>query len=308
MYCGLCLTGCPYDLIYNSSLTLGALQQQASFRYVPGVIVRKLREANGGVDIEADGRTGGPKQRFSASRVFLGGGVLSTTKIVLDSLEAHGHELVMKQSQYFAFPWLRYRPTPGVDGERLHALAQAFIEVRDPSLSERTIHLQVYTYNDLYWRAFGPAAGSAAGRRLLGSLMSRLLYVQGYLHSDISSTIAVRLIADDGDTRLRLDARPDGRGADIIRRLVGTIAAARRDFRAVPLRPLLVIGRPGAGSHAGGTLAMRRTPGPFESDALGRPTGFSNVHVIDASCLPSLPATTQTLTVMANAHRIGSTA
>jgi choline dehydrogenase-like flavoprotein len=53
---------------------------------------------------------------------------------------------------------------------------------------------------------------------------------------------------------------------------------------------------------------MRENPGPFQTDLLGRPTGFSQVHVVDASVFPSLPATTITLSVMANAHRIGSAA
>jgi choline dehydrogenase-like flavoprotein len=53
---------------------------------------------------------------------------------------------------------------------------------------------------------------------------------------------------------------------------------------------------------------MCQNPGDFQADLLGRPTGFSRVHVVDASVFPSLPATTITLSVMANAHRIGSAA
>ena len=40
-------------------------------------------------------------------------------------------------------------------------------------------------------------------------------------------------------------------------------------------------------------------------DPLGRPQGWSRVHAVDASVLPSVPATTITFSVMANAHRIG---
>jgi choline dehydrogenase-like flavoprotein len=39
---------------------------------------------------------------------------------------------------------------------------------------------------------------------------------------------------------------------------------------------------------------------------LGRPVGFERVSAVDAAVLPSIPATTITLTVMANAHRIAS--
>jgi len=40
---------------------------------------------------------------------------------------------------------------------------------------------------------------------------------------------------------------------------------------------------------------------------LGRPTGWSNIHFVDSSVLPSIPATTLALTIMANACRIGDT-
>jgi choline dehydrogenase-like flavoprotein len=66
------------------------------------------------------------------------------------------------------------------------------------------------------------------------------------------------------------------------------------------------LGAPGESVHCGGTFPMRKSPGDLETDTLGRPTGFSRVHVVDASVFPSLAAATITLTAMANAHRIAS--
>jgi len=37
---------------------------------------------------------------------------------------------------------------------------------------------------------------------------------------------------------------------------------------------------------------------------LGRLGKWENIHLIDASVFPNVPATTFTLTIMANAHRI----
>ena len=44
----------------------------------------------------------------------------------------------------------------------------------------------------------------------------------------------------------------------------------------------------------------------WESDRLGRVSHFSKIHMVDGTVLPSLPATTITYTIMANAYRIGS--
>ena len=65
---------------------------------------------------------------------------------------------------------------------------------------------------------------------------------------------------------------------------------------------------PGRSYHSGGTFPMHRSPGRLETDVLGQFPALPNVHFIDASVFPSIPATTITLTVMANAHRIATQA
>ena len=77
-------------------------------------------------------------------------------------------------------------------------------------------------------------------------------------------------------------------------------------LRAVPLSPMLRPGDAGRGFHAGGTLPMSARPGPFQTDVWGRPHGLRRVHVVDSSVFPSINASTITLTVMANAHRIAA--
>jgi choline dehydrogenase-like flavoprotein len=53
---------------------------------------------------------------------------------------------------------------------------------------------------------------------------------------------------------------------------------------------------------------MAAAPVRGQSDRLGRPAGWQRLHLIDASSLPAIPATTITFPVMANAHRIGALA
>jgi choline dehydrogenase-like flavoprotein len=59
--------------------------------------------------------------------------------------------------------------------------------------------------------------------------------------------------------------------------------------------------------HFGGSFPMDKTiSGDFSSDLLGRVGPWRNVHLVDASVFPTVPATTFTLTIMANAHRIAT--
>jgi choline dehydrogenase-like flavoprotein len=164
--------------------------------------------------------------------------------------------------------------------------------------------LQVYTYNDLYSKAIKGklAAVPRLADRLSEMAVNRVMAIQGYLHSNESSTASIRL---DGE-KLLVTGNGDGQSATRVKTLVKKLSRNARALGFFPISPLVRIGDPGQGAHVGGTFPMRAQPGPFESDRLGRPYGFSRVHLIDSSVLPSIPATTITLTVMANAYRIGS--
>ncbi len=97
-----------------------------------------------------------------------------------------------------------------------------------------------------------------------------------------------------------------GPAAARVRRVVRRLTANARLLGMVPLPGLVQVGRPGKGNHLGGSLPMRREPGDLETDTLGCLRGLKRVHVVDAAVFPSFPATTVTLSVMANAHRIAS--
>jgi choline dehydrogenase-like flavoprotein len=91
-----------------------------------------------------------------------------------------------------------------------------------------------------------------------------------------------------------------------VRRISRKLFKCSKYLRTIPLLPLLQMGKPGEGAHVGGTFPMRHTPGELETDILGRLMGMRRTHIVDASVFPSVPSTTITLSVMANAHRIGS--
>ncbi|HEV2033060.1 MAG TPA: GMC oxidoreductase [Candidatus Dormibacteraeota bacterium] len=313
VFCGKCIYGCPYEVIYNSDQSLEQLRTRRAFTYRAGVVVERLREIES--QVEVSGHTlddYGPFQ-IRADKVFLACGVLSTARVMLTSLDAFEHPIQAVDNCYFLLPLVRYRSQPDAPEEPLYTLAQVFIEVVDPAVGPQTAHLQVYTYNELYAKEL---------RRLLGpldrllppalrrNLLGRLLLIQGYLHSDLSARIQITLRRETGDrpATLELAAVENPRTRPALSALRRRLWAERSSMKAYPVSPALRVGEPGRGFHTGGTFPMRLNPTAFEVDVIGRPYGFSNVHVVDASVFPSLPATTITLSVMANAHRIGTSA
>lgn len=318
IYCGLCMYGCPRELIYSSAFTLRRLKNNPRFIYRKNFWVRKLRERPGKIEVighEYDPDSPhlvffGEDIVIPARRAFLAAGTLATTRIILESLQAYDHTLKLLDSRYYLFPLLRYRKISGVERENLHTLSQLFLELVDPALGRNTIHLQIYSYNELYRQALRSMLGPlfSIARIPVRALLERMLIAQGYLHSDYSPSINVSLSKGEKNRpgKLSLHVPQDERsnGNQIIQNLMRKLYDNRSLLRGIPLSPLLKMTAPGRGFHSGGVLPMRSRPGDFECDVLGRPSGFSRLHVVDSTVFPSIPATTITFTVMANAHRI----
>lgn len=307
--CGLCMYGCPYGFIYNSADTVDRLLEHPRFSYQPDFIVESLAERGASVLITGRDRLTGTVSRIVAERAYLAAGAIPTTRILLTSMAALDRPVRMLDSQYYVVPLLMLRTVRGVRDEPLHTLSQLYVEVRDPRVSPYTVHLQVYTYNDLIGqmvrRVLGPFAGSLD--RLARNLEGRLIVLQGYLHSAHSGTMRVELRSNGGgrEPSLAVTGEPRRHTRRVVRRVLMKLARHSLQLGAVPLLPLATIAEPGRGFHTGGAFPMRSRPGAFQTDVLGRPSGWSRVHVVDATVLPSIPATTITFTVMANAHRIG---
>jgi choline dehydrogenase-like flavoprotein len=312
VHCGKCIYGCPYEFIYNSAHTLEKLRGNVAFTYCPGVVVEKLVETGSQVEVTGRSIDGGEAFLQAADKVFVACGVLSTARLMLASLDAYDQPVLALDNCYFLMPLLRYRGQPGAIHERLHTLAQVFIEVADPAIGQHGAHLQVYTYNELYQEELARMMGRLRGAlpMIKGAALGRLLLIQGYLHSDLSAGIRIVLKRGSGGASPSLDLQgePNPRTRPALTALGRRLWAERGSMKAVAMSRMLRVGLPGRGFHTGGTFPMRANPGPFEVDTLGRPHGFTRVHIVDSSVFPSLPATTITLSVMANAHRIGTEA
>lgn len=313
-YCGMCMYGCPDELIYNASSTLARLQRHPDFTYARGVVVERVTEERSRARIHARRLADGDATRVDGERVFLACGPIATTRILLESLELHDHPVELQDSQYFMIPLLRFAGERAVQTRAMHALAQLFVEIESERVSPNTVHLQIYGYNDLYDATFRRMLGRA--HRLLRlpveQIVNRLLLIQGYLHSDESPRIAVTLgrARNGRPASLRLTGVAPARPvSEAIGRIARVLREHRGAFRALPIMRMATVAHPGRGFHTGGSFPMvAGLPGATESDILGRPGGLTRVHAVDSTVFPSVPATTITFTVMANAHRIGTEA
>jgi len=311
--CGLCMYGCPYDLIYSSRKSILHWAQGGRIRYLRGIEVEGFQERPDRVEVWGKNLDDGQSWRKETERLFLAAGTLVSTALVLGSPASPTKSARFLDSQYFTVPLFLFDSTRKVRAESLHTLAQLFLEVLPGAISSRLIHLQIYTYNEMIHRLMEQKLGLL--RHSLEFLMEkaegRLAFLQGYLHSDDSGMMEMSLNSDThGIRRVSLLARVNPRSRRVIRAVLAKLSRHAGQTGFVPIWPMLKIGAPGRGFHSGGSLPMRSVAREKEisTDILGRPFGLKRVHVVDSSVFPSISATTITLTAMANAHRIATEA
>ena len=286
-------------------MTLASLLAYPRFRYQSGLTVRTVKEESGGVSLQAMDMEGSVR-RMEGDRVFLAAGALGTASILLRSTEQFDHKVILKDSQYFLLPLLRLKGTAGVASDRLHTLSQIFLEIFDQAVSPYTVHLQTYTYNELFREPVLAKLGAAKSLFPVEAFVGRLLLFQGYLHSAHSPHIEVSLERSEDGDQLKLVGVSNEQTRKTLKKLVRKLTGISGLTGLLPLFPMLQPGKPGRGFHSGGTFPMRADPGPGETDIYGRPYGMARIHAVDSTVFPSVPATTITFTVMANAYRIGS--
>jgi choline dehydrogenase-like flavoprotein len=313
IYCGRCLYGCPYGCIYSSGDDLPGLisQKKGPFNYITNTVIESVHESGTGVIARGYNRLSSESVSLEAGRAFVGAGVIPSTKLMLNSTETYDRPVEVLDSQYFLFPMLLLQGHKEVGREALQTLSQIFIEIRDEEISAHTVHLQLYTYNDIisgtlrFRLRFLPFLAGLIAQ----NLEHRMVVIQGFLHSSDSGRMTIELKRNQGmgKNRLVVTGKPRPSAKKVVHRVIDKLGKSIRGLGLFPLKPAVEILSPGRGYHYGGSFPMRAKPGAMETDIYGRLPGFSRTHIVDASVFPSIAATTITLTAMSNAHRIGST-
>jgi hypothetical protein len=230
---------------------------------------------------------------------------------VLGSLGRAGETVKAQESAQFTLPLLSGRSAGDPRQEQDFTLNQfnMVIDADDDGLNVSQIHF--YTYNP----AFEPALPAVLRRpslaRPLGQLLARLTVAIGYLPSWRSPSLELRATpAGAGDDLPQLTIRRNdvAWGRDpMLRAILWRLTRAGRRLDLWPILPGLMVAIGAKSYHVGSTFPHSdRGRGWPSSDRLGRVGPWDRIHLVDAAVFPNVPATTFTLTVMANAHRIAT--
>ncbi|WP_299950995.1 hypothetical protein [uncultured Modestobacter sp.] len=311
--CGLCMTGCPYSLIYSAAQTMDGLRRLPNVRYLGGLLAERIGQDGDEVVVRARELSTGVLREFRADRLFVGAGAVGTTRLVLGSLPGPSPAVELLESRQYLVPFLSRRGVADPRGPHVRDFTlnqfNLLITFDDRGLDTSQVHC--YPHNPAIAEALPRVLGSGAGRWLGDHVLDRLTVGFGYLPSWASPKVRVhvRPAATGGLPEVTLERCEDRTRPPMLR------DALRRLVRAAPrldLWPVLShVELSGAAKsyHFGGSFphvpagAGGTTPG---TDRWGRLPAWDRVHLIDGSVLPTIASSTFTMTVMANAHRIAS--
>ena len=300
--CGHCLAGCPEDVLLDFSATINRIKEMyPNFSYVPHIKVNSFTETEENVIVHGERLKGeGEAVSMPADKLFLACGPLATAIIVLGS-QQEKQDVEILDSQYFFIPFISLKPLLNTEElANYHSSCQLMAEHVNGARTTNRTHLQFYFYNEIFERVvFHKLPFMKRFHFALMPIYRRLGLVQGFIHSDSSAKMSLKK-AENGGFELSVSKKAPN-GIKILPPILWKLLKAG----LIPILPGLQFKLPGQSFHNGGSFPMQSTGGFLTTEANGKLRGFNRVYIADSSAFPSIPATTITLTIMANAYRVG---
>jgi choline dehydrogenase-like flavoprotein len=305
-YCGMCLTGCANQSIYNAAYDLKWLLRQPAFRYIPDVFVKEIettREYNIVKGIHTKSRE---NIQFTADKILLAAGAIGTAKLVLNALNLHSHRVPLLSSPTVAFAALLPSQLGQTAPERYFGLAQLSFFIRNASQTPSTN--QDYAFGNIF-TAHGLPTSDFISRTPLSRPIARKLmkFIQPSIvvaNCFLPGALSKHSLSIDKDSNIHLSGDYEPALQDWIALLKNRITKIFRQCGAVMLPGSFVQSLPGSDLHYAGTVPHQDSPKPYQAFSNGMVAGLQNVYVVDGAALTNLPAKPHTFSIMANADRI----
>jgi len=296
---GTCLWGCRRRSLYSAIEDLSLLRRHENFSERQGFIVECLVRKEGFWSVQGRDVKAHTLGEFTAHKVMLAAGTLATTRLALRLI---GHESPVPLLSCPTAAFMIWLP-------RLLGLRRTSTF----GLGQLSFVLQPQERDTVFGSTFNPTGIPVAeflrylplkrryGCDLLKGLLSSCLVGNVFLPGKWSASVT-RL---NQEGALEIEGNYREETAKIMCEVSSNLHSAFFRLGGIVLPGSFVLGEPGSDIHYAGTLPMGSSTAGAGSSALGELVGGNGVHVVDGACLPMLTGKSHTLTIMANADRIG---
>ncbi len=306
--CSLCMTGCPYGLIYSASHSFDRLRADGRITYLGNLLAIELTESDSVPQVTVRNLSTGRIEHLSADRIYVACGAIGTTRLVLSSLGLFNQPVHLDEAMQFVMPFVSMRSTVDPRNEKTFTLNQFNVLFDASGDGFDLCQIHMYPYNPVFLTSLPELLQRPATQPLTAALLRRLSVGLGYLPSWASPRVTITahsraagLLPDVEIDRAQTPGWPV-----MLRRFVSSLVRAAPTLDLWPVLPKTTVSPAAKSYHFGGSFPHGDARRGLTTDRLGRLENWEHIYVIDASVFPNVPATTFSLTIMANAHRIAS--
>jgi len=310
--CGLCMTGCPYSYVYSASQTFDQLIAAGKVHYTGGLVATSLGERDGRPFVTVRDTASGEVETLTADKIFVGIGSVATTRLVATSLDRFDEPMHFRESVQFVMPFVSLASNGALRQDDSFTLNQFNLLLPFDEAGRDLVQVHAYSYNDAMDLAIPGVLRMPALKGVGTQLLKHLTVGLGYLPSWWSPGFDVTFTKPSSSGQLAhvaiAAATSANESAKRLRAVNVRLLKVARQLGIAPVVPMVSMSAPGKSYHFGGSFPHSNVPtAGRESDLLGRVDPWRHIHLVDATVFPTISATTFTLTIMANAHRIART-
>lgn len=302
----------PISFPYRTRTVIEDLKRHKNFTYISGQLVLKAKDKNKHVEIESISLEDREKSYISSRYLILAAGSLNTARILLRSFELYNYKAPFLTKGHTMFVCLHLQTLINEAfsfGIKRHpsniaSLGQVSLTCNNLIRGLNSFFVQFYRCNPLAQEMalqYIPLPKQLAS--LVFSIVAPYLVIVDIrfptFESD-KSFCRLRKGTHDSDV-LEVSSHKTNKEIEMHKEGLKRISKQIRSFGLFPLKTITS----NVTSHYAGGVPFQTKPGNLSTDLKGKLHQAKRIYVADSSTWKSLPAKPPTLTIMANAARVG---
>jgi len=291
--------------MYKPDITLSELKSKKNFKYLPGYIVQTVTDKPAQVLVSAQGIETDTPKVFKARCVILAAGSINTCRILLSSFKAYDQSIPFITKPHTLTSYLNLKFLLRPQSRRVTGLCQLVISHLHKHTTD--VSAQFYSYKSLLWYKLLPFIPLPTPLALTFlSLVGQALLVSDNRYAwGVEKNNTLTLRRRKTQEYLDLHYSPDPTRLNQLRNSIHRIQFGLLRMGIIPLKTVSLAH--GSTAHYAGGIPVREKKGDelLSVNSQGQLWQASNIYVADSSTWSYLPAKPLTLTIMANANRIG---
>lgn len=294
-----CLLGCNKKSLYTAIYDLEKLKKFSNFYHSPGFLVNSLFQISKYWEVRGLIAKTDKKFILSTKKVILAAGTLATTRLALQTLKIYTPtKLYSNPSAAFMLFLPKYL---GAKRQGTFGLGQ--LSFRNKIDDNTRVFGSTFSTTGIPISNFANhlPINRRNGIKILANLLSSCLVGNVFLPSEFSN-ITTQLT----NNNYLLVTGSKNQYQKVI------MEKAKKDLKksfllsgAILLPASWKVGSQGSDAHYAGTFPMSKSYGDKNTKPNGELYAANGIFIVDGACLPNLTEKSHTLTIMANADRIG---